>query len=1158
MNIMLRAIYSFTGAIVLALGLLILPSVALATNYYVDQENGTNSNGGQKPGDAFATLDYAMRTLQAGDTLYVRAGIYEDVPLLTSRYYNSGTLANPITVKAYESEKAHIKANRNLLVKDVAGWVFEGLTFENSDTVRIGDQKSGNCTSFAEQIVFRNNRFQHGKEIGINVQCGRDILIEDNIFDNLRSRTVGVSLNAVQLSNTVENISITGNTFRDIGGDGLYIIGSVQDLEISSNTFEVIRPYSYRDETGKVDSANPTRFGNVGSNAIELKSTPGGDIEITGNIIRGFYPAASGQDVKRSLGIGLQILNDVSGITLRKNYFYNNVFHVRIGKGFSSSPLPERDTMISNNIFGELAQESGADPIALRIWSASGIQVLNNTFYASGSSLEALLNVKDVQAMELQNNLFVKGSIQALTKSSYILDIYADHNAWFNPANEIDSALKGSHDLYLDSVDLDSLWVPAASSPLVDAGAYLGITDDFYGAPITGSAPDIGAVESGLESGASDDQVVETELTQMQESAVQFSSNTDGPVVSIIAPGATVSGTVQIVVEASDPDGIERVKLYVNDVHLGGDLTAPYVFSWDSSYYAGQEVQIKALARNNSGEKTTTEITLAVSSNDPAETETVNTVEQTWDEEILTAALAGTTVSDDQLPFVEIISPTSYASGIAEVVVQAIDADGIDRVKLYIDDVLLGGDLTSPYTFKWDTSAYTGKDVKVKAMARDKLGNRNFHEIVLTVSGSSQTVAEEEVIQEEEVIVEAPVTTPVVDSNLPLVSIVAPTTISSGVMKIVVEASDPDGVDRVKLYVDDVHLGGDLTAPYTFTWDSSSYSGRDVRITAMARDNNGNKATDEIVLAIPASGTTPVVVETSVAETSTSASQDTAVSATEEESQVAKTGSTSSSTASGAELLFVGDFESGKIQSQYNAWDGWTKEEQGLSGAIGVQSSVVRTGKYAGKFYLEKADWDGTNSTQGNGKPRAELMKNVNALPIKFDTEYWMGVSVYIPSNWQEDSNESNAEIVWQFHATGEVGPYVPPLALRIKGGNIALVNHTGNVKDKIQARELWSGKLEKGKWVDWVVRVKFSLENGYIQAWKSGTKVADFSGGATVFYDGDAPRRDPLYFKMGLYKSKYGKLYSSTVNRTIYMDELRIAKGGSAGKSLVTPGASQ
>ena len=38
-------------------------------------------------------------------------------------------------------------------------------------------------------------------------------------------------------------------------------------------------------------------------------------------------------------------------------------------------------------------------------------------------------------------------------------------------------------------------WRPVAGSPLIDAGAPLGLASDYYSAAIGGTAPDIGAVE---------------------------------------------------------------------------------------------------------------------------------------------------------------------------------------------------------------------------------------------------------------------------------------------------------------------------------------------------------------------------------------------------------------------------------------------------------------------------------------------------------------------------------------------------------------------------------------------------------------------------------------------------------------------------------------
>lgn len=1066
----------------LAVWLLALPSTALARDYYVHARVGNDANSGQLPNDAFANLGYAMKKLEPGDTLNVRAGIYNDVPELTERHFKSGSIANPIIVRSYGNEQAVITNSRKFIVRDVSWWIFENLTFENSSTLLLGEKKKGQeCSSFAENIVFRKNRFQHGRSIAINVHCGRGIAIEDNTFDNLRSRKPGRSLNAVQTSRNAENISVTGNTFRDIGGDGVHLFGKVRDIKITSNTFEVVRPYRYRDVTGTVDVQNPERFGNVGRSAVHIRSKPGGPIEVSENIIRGFSPSVDGQDVAKNHGIGLQIRNNASGIKLQRNHFYDNASHVRIGNGINPGQLPDIETEISNNVFEEMTQLKGATPEALRIWNVRNVQVINNTFYDRNASKKKLLSLRNIGAVELQNNLFFNGLIQVLTKNSYIMEVFSDHNAWSKLTNKLDPLLQGLHDVNMNMVDLDSRFVPSENSPLIDAGASLGVSSDFYGEPITGTTPDIGAVERGS--------IISTTLT-------------------FTTPPTTSTG-----------------------VKGGGKVSM-------------KEPATTPIAPNSSVSEL-----VQTSSSGP---------QQAWDEALVTAALRTVSIRQNELPSVAIISPTRFVSGVTEILVQASGAVAIDRVKIFINGVLLGGDLTAPYTFKWDSSTYAGRDVKIEARAIDKFGNKSKHEIFVAVAAANQSPPTPQKIPEEKMIIAASDSMPVNDNASPTVSIVAPAANRSGVMEILVKANDSDGLDRVKLFVDGVLLGGDLTAPYTFTWDYSSYTGRDVRIKALAIDKIGYKGSDEVVLAIPGNSGESPQAKSTVEGSNLSVGGALADNNTVISPAVDQPVSSGKSTADDAELLFVSDFESGRIQGRFENWDGWSIFDRGLKKGIGVQSAVTRAGKYASKYYLEKADWNGTNTTQGEGKPRAQLVKSNQALPFNFDTEYWVGLSTYIPGNWQNDTYETNGTVLWEFHASGAVGPYVPPISLAVNGGKLVLVNHYGDVKKKIETRDLWVGNLEKGRWVDWVIHVNFSLGKGYIQVWKNGSKVVDFSGGPTTFYDGAAPKRDPLYFAMGLYKPKYATMPSSVVSHTLYIDEVRAAKGGASGKQLVTPGASR
>ncbi|WP_207796513.1 hypothetical protein, partial [Pseudohalioglobus lutimaris] len=99
--------------------LLTLPSVALATNYYVQANGGSNANTGLSSSAPFADLEYAMKKLQPGDTLLVRSGVYREFPYLSSAKYRSGTASKPILVRPYGNERPVISKSSESRLVDV-------------------------------------------------------------------------------------------------------------------------------------------------------------------------------------------------------------------------------------------------------------------------------------------------------------------------------------------------------------------------------------------------------------------------------------------------------------------------------------------------------------------------------------------------------------------------------------------------------------------------------------------------------------------------------------------------------------------------------------------------------------------------------------------------------------------------------------------------------------------------------------------------------------------------------------------------------------------------------------------------------------------------------------------------------------------------------
>ncbi len=123
-------------------------------------------------------------------------------------------------------------------------------------------------------------------------------------------------------------------------------------------------------------------------------------------------------------------------------------------------------------------------------------------------------------------------------------------------------------------------------------------------------------------------------------------------------------------------------------------------------------------------------------------------------------------------------------------------------------------------------------------------------------------------------VVAASAATPAVDTTPPTASIVSPSTGAtvSGTTSVNVSASDNVGVTKVQLYINGGLFATDTTGPYSFSWDTSTYSNGTYDIVAYAYDAAGNIGQSSHISAyvsnaiVPPSptDTTPPVVSFSV------------------------------------------------------------------------------------------------------------------------------------------------------------------------------------------------------------------------------------------------------------------------------------------------------
>ncbi len=96
--------------------------------------------------------------------------------------------------------------------------------------------------------------------------------------------------------------------------------------------------------------------------------------------------------------------------------------------------------------------------------------------------------------------------------------------------------------------------------------------------------------------------------------AVDSEDDSQPPTVRFVTPanGATVSGALEIEIEATDDTGILVVRLFRNNVFTAESQIRPYRFTWDTGGFVDGEYALTAQAIDRVGNQAVAEITVTV------------------------------------------------------------------------------------------------------------------------------------------------------------------------------------------------------------------------------------------------------------------------------------------------------------------------------------------------------------------------------------------------------------------------------------------------------------------------------------------------------------------------------------------------------------------
>jgi subtilisin family serine protease len=278
---------------------------------------------------------------------------------------------------------------------------------------------------------------------------------------------------------------------------------------------------------------------------------------------------------------------------------------------------------------------------------------------------------------------------------------------------------------------------------------------------------------------------------------VTVERDTTAPTVAISspAPGATVSGSVKILADASDAQGLKKVEFHVDGKLISSDPSAPYSTTWDSRALPNGTHTLTARAYDVYGNVATSAGVIVTSDNDLA------------------------------APTVSISAPTSGATvreGVT-IAVSAADNRAVSGVRFYVDGTYLGIDSSPPYQYTWNSRTSPNGSHTLTATAFDQANNLG------TSAPVSVTVDN--------------------DYTAPSVSLTSPSegATLAGTVTLSAAASDNRAISLVEFLVDGVRVGTATAAPYELSWDSTSVGNGSHVLTAKATDTSGNLATSAAV-----------------------------------------------------------------------------------------------------------------------------------------------------------------------------------------------------------------------------------------------------------------------------------------------------------------------
>lgn len=198
----------------------------------------------------------------------------------------------------------------------------------------------------------------------------------------------------------------------------------------------------------------------------------------------------------------------------------------------------------------------------------------------------------------------------------------------------------------------------------------------------------------------------------VQAALAALAADGQAPSVAIAAPlgGASVSGSVNVDVNATDNVGVTQVELRVNGSLVATDTTAPFQFTWNSTLVPNGNAALVATAHDAAGNSRTSQS--------------------------VSVSVSNAVAADGTPPTVAIVSPgegSVVSGGKVTVKTSASDNLGASNVTqtLLVDGKTVASASGATLSWSWNLRKVASGSHTLQVVARDAAGNQSTHTVTV-------------------------------------------------------------------------------------------------------------------------------------------------------------------------------------------------------------------------------------------------------------------------------------------------------------------------------------------------------------------------------------------------------------------------------------------